>query len=94
MTDQRTLQKPPSLAQLLTSPELFSERVIGVPLRGYQLEPVKAVAESCLQQRGLEFLWVFPRQSGKDEAIAQMVVYLMTVLQRRGNIIHVYPTTP
>jgi hypothetical protein len=64
-------------------------------LRGYQVEAVEAVVEACLQRRGLEFLWIFPRQSGKDEAIAHMVVYLMFLLQRRGgNIIHVYPTFP
>jgi hypothetical protein len=93
LTTSTTLQ--PYLDHVLASPELFSEMVIEIPLRSYQLEPIRAVVDSCLQQRGREFLWIFPRQSGKDEAIAHLEVYLMTLLQRSsGNIIHVYPTTP
>jgi len=37
-----------------------------------------------LRRRGHEFLLVFPRQSGKNEAVAQMLVYLLTLLQRAG----------
>jgi hypothetical protein len=81
------------LKQVLLSVRLFSRLVIQIPLRAYQVEPAQAVIESCLGQKGLEFLWVFPRQSGKDEAIAQLCTFLLTLFQRvEAAIIHVYPT--
>jgi hypothetical protein len=81
------------LKATLLSIQLFSRLVIQTPLRPYQVEPANAVIESCLHQRGLEFLWVFPRQSGKDETIAQLVVFLLTLFQRMDAcIVHVYPT--
>ena len=47
-----------------------------------------------LQNLGLEFLWIFPRQSGKDEAIAQLCAQLLARFSEteRGHIVHVYPT--
>lgn len=62
----------------------FSEFVVGVPLRRYQLEPVRAVVESVRLGLGLEFLLVFPRQSGKNEAVAQLLVFLLNLFRRRG----------
>lgn len=64
--------------------ERFSRHVIGVPLYPYQAEPLRAVLDSVLRRRGREFLLVFPRQSGKNEAVAQLLVYLLAVFQRRG----------
>jgi hypothetical protein len=94
------LSPPPALPKsiahlkaLLTSIGLFSRLVLKVPLYPYQLAPAEAVIQSCLQRRGLEFLLVFPRQSGKDETIAQISAYLLTLFQRTdATIIHVYPT--
>ena len=63
---------------------LFSRHVIGVPLYDYQLAPLRAIVDAVLHRRGGEFLLVFPRQSGKNEAVAQLLVYLLTVLQRHG----------
>ena len=81
------------LKKVLLSIELFSHLVINLPLRKYQLAPANAVIDSCLHQKGLEFLWIFPRQSGKDEAIAQMVTFLLTLFHRvEACIVHVYPT--
>jgi len=66
----------------------FSRLVIGVPLRPYQAEPLRAILESILARQGREFLMVFPRQSGKNEAVAQLTVYLLNLLQRvGGNIV-------
>ena len=62
----------------------FSRYVIGRPLYAYQLAPLRAVLDSVLNCRGGEFLLVFPRQSGKNEAVAQLLVYLRTLLQRHG----------
>ena len=55
---------------VLSDIERFSRHVIGVPLYPYQVEPLRAVIDSVLNRRGREFLLVFPRQSGKNEAIA------------------------
>lgn len=79
--------------RILLSIRLFSALVVQVGLRQYQAGPADAVIDSCLHQRGLEFLWVFPRQSGKDEAVAQLVAFLLTLFQRtEAGIVHVYPT--
>ena len=74
---------------LLSDARPFSSLVLQKPLRHYQLEPVRAILDSVLHQRGLEFLLVFPRQSGKNEAIAQLLVYLLNLFQRvGGNVIY------
>jgi hypothetical protein len=79
---------------ILLSIRLFSALVVQMPLRSYQVGPADAVVDSCLNNRGLEFLWVFPRQSGKDEAVAQLCVFLLTLFQRvEAGIVHVFPTS-
>jgi hypothetical protein len=81
------------LKQLLLSIKFFSRLVIRVPLRRYQVEAANAVIASCLTQSGNEFLWIFPRQSGKDEAVAQLVAYLLTLFHRvEAGLVHIYPT--
>jgi hypothetical protein len=82
------------IKRVLKSARLYSAVVIGYPLRDYQLGPVDAVVDSCLHKRGLEFLWVFPRQSGKDEAIGQLCAYLLALFQRvEAGVVHVYPSS-
>ena len=81
------------LKKILLSIRLFSRLVVQLSLHPYQVEAANAVIDSCLRGKGLEFLWVFPRQSGKDETIAQLVVFLLTLFHRvEASIIHVYPT--
>ena len=80
--------------QILLSIRLFSWLIIQVALRDYQIKPADAVIDSCLNNRGLEFLWVFPRQSGKDEAVAQMCAFLLSLYHRvEACLVHVYPTS-
>ena len=68
---------------------LFSEQVLGVPLRKYQVKPLRAILTSILGRQGQEFLLIFPRQSGKNEAVAQLLVYLLNIYQRTGgNIVY------
>src|SRR5215510_5025975 len=82
------------LKKILLSIQLFSALVIQLPLRSYQMAPANAVIDSCLRQQGLEFLWVFPRQSGKDEAVAQLCAFLLTLFHRvEAGMVHVYPTS-
>jgi hypothetical protein len=67
----------------------YSRRVLKLPLHPYQLEPLQAVLQSIRNNDGDEFLLVFPRQSGKNEAVAQFLVFLMNVLKSRsGNIVY------
>lgn len=72
------------LTYLLRDIERFSTHVIGLPLYGYQLDPLRHIIDSVLHNAGREYLLVFPRQSGKNESIAQLLVYLLALLQRRG----------
>ena len=79
---------------ILADPARFSRHVIGLPLRNYQLGPARAILDSILHNRGLEFLLIFPRQAGKDELLGQLQVYLLNLFQRQeATIVHVYPTT-
>ena len=56
-------------AYLLRKPDRFAQAG-NVQLRPYQQSAIQAVANSVLRQRGFSFVWIFPRQSGKDEALA------------------------
>lgn len=81
------------LIDVILSISLFSRLVIQLSLRRYQVGPADAVIQSILYNKGLEFLWVFPRQSGKDEAVAQMLTFLLMLFHRtEASIIHTYPT--
>ncbi len=74
---------------LLGDLELFSRHVLALPLYNYQLIPMMVVANSVFKNLGQEFLLVFPRQSGKNEAVAQLLVYLLNLLQlEEGNIVY------
>jgi hypothetical protein len=78
---------------ILLSIKNFSRVVVQIPLRDYQVGPANAVIDSCLKGEGLEILWIFPRQSGKDEAISQLCAFLLTLFHRvEASIVHVYPT--
>lgn len=75
--------------RILRRIDLFSALVLGLPLRNYQIEPLRAVIDSVLHRRGREFLLIFPRQSGKNEAVAHLLVYLLNLFQRTGgNIVY------
>ncbi len=75
--------------QILKNPDLFSRLVLEVRLYDYQQRPFAAIMESIRRNAGLEFLLIFSRQSGKNEAIAHLITYLMNLYRRRGcNIIY------
>lgn len=54
------------------------------PLRQYQTPPARAIADSIVNQRGLEFVAVFSRQSGKDEMLAQLCAWLLARYRLAG----------
>ncbi len=79
------LSKLASVAKrLLSDPAAFSQYVVGFKLYDYQIRPLLAVVDSVLHGRGFEFLIIFPRQSGKNELVAHLIVYLLNLFQRAG----------
>src|SRR5215213_3286720 len=56
-------------------------------LRGYQLAPARAIAESVTRALGCQFAVVFSRQAGKDEMLAQLTSWLLTRYQAAGGSI-------
>ena len=69
---------------LLRRPALFSLQTGNIRLRPYQEQAIQAVIESVIYNRGMEFTWIFPRQSGKDESLAVLVQYLLTRAMTEG----------
>lgn len=69
---------------LVEDVELFSHHVLGVPLRPYQLAPLRAILDSVLGGKGLVFTVVFPRQAGKNQVSAHLEAFLLHRFQRRS----------
>jgi hypothetical protein len=82
--DFSSFSRRQALKLVLGDVALFSRAVLGVTLRPYQLRPLRAILASALKQQGLSFLLIFPRQSGKNELVAVLQVYLLNLFQRRG----------
>jgi hypothetical protein len=62
-------------------------------LREYQIEPARAIVESIALGLGRQFAVVFSRQAGKDEMLAQLLVYLLCRYQHfQRNAILAAPT--
>ena len=74
----------PGKVHVLSSIDDFSHAVLNMPLYAYQIRPLTAVIDSVFHHHGHEFLLVFSRQSGKNEAVAHLLVYLLNIYQRRG----------
>lgn len=82
-----------AIKRLLKDICLFSEHVSGLRLRSYQREVARAVVDSVVHRKGLTFVVIFPRQSGKNELQAQIETYLLCLLQRTDcEIVKVSPT--
>ncbi len=75
-TSQRT-------SYLLARPDRFAQAG-RLKLRSYQEQAIQAVADGVRRRDGLRFVWIFPRQSGKDEALAILVQYLLTLFKQEG----------
>jgi hypothetical protein len=69
----------PHYKWLLRDPERFTLVAGGIKLRKYQSGVLSAIFDSVLNRRGLSFVVVFPRQSGKNELQAQLETYLLTL---------------
>lgn len=81
------------LAAVLRDVCRSAESGAGVRLRSYQQEVARAIVRSVIEQRGLTFVVVFPRQSGKNELQAQIEAYLLALYSQKGaEIVKVSPT--
>lgn len=79
--------------KLLREPTLFSRYASRTRLRRYQAGVCEAIVDSVLHQRGLSFVVMFPRQSGKNELQAQLETYLLALFSDTGcEIVKVSPT--
>jgi hypothetical protein len=74
MTDLQSVIK-----RLLQNVILFACHASGIHLRGYQEQVAAAVVDSVLYKKGLTFVVIFPRQSGKNELQAQIETYLLVI---------------
>ena len=70
------------LKRWLADIDWFSRLVVRRPLHAYQLAPARAIVDSVLHRKGLEFAVMFPRQSGKNETQSQVEAYLLNLFQR------------
>jgi hypothetical protein len=78
---------------LLEKPQDFTLFSGGIELRPYQLPAFGAIIRSVQEKAGGTFVIKFSRQAGKDELLAQLIVYLLAVLQHRdASIIMASPT--
>jgi len=68
-----------SIMTVLRDVLIFADRGNALQLRQYQVEVAQAVVDSVVNQRGLTFVVIFPRQSGKNELQAQLESYLLAI---------------
>ncbi len=81
------------IKKALIHPLWFASAASGLHLRAYQEAVALAVVDSVKNCRGLSFVVMFPRQSGKNELQAQIEAYLLTVLQDcSAEMVKVSPT--
>jgi hypothetical protein len=78
---------------LLQDVLLFIEIASMLKLREYQKAVAASIADSVRRRRGLTFVVMFPRQSGKNELQAQIEAYLLCLMSNMGaEIVKVSPT--
>ncbi len=78
---------------ILKDISLFTKHGAGLQLRDYQEKVAHAVVDSVFHRKGLTFVVIFPRQSGKNELQAHIEAYLLTILsQLDAEIVKVSPT--
>lgn len=71
----------------------FAAAAYGLRLRSYQLGVARAVCDSVVNKKGLTFVVIFPRQSGKNELQALIESYLLIIYRDwEAEIVKVSPT--
>ncbi len=64
----------------------FADGFVGIHLWPYQLEAADAIVKSVLDRDGESFVLIFARQSGKDELLANLILYLLARFAEPGSI--------
>jgi hypothetical protein len=73
--------------------DTFTELGSGMKLRQYQLQVAERIISSVIDESGMTFVVIFPRQSGKNELQAQIETYFLTLLQLQDvEMVKVSPT--
>jgi len=62
--------------ELALDPVRYAEQALGIRLRPYQTEPLERILDSIEKHLGDSFVIIFPRQSGKDEFLLDLIQYL------------------
>jgi hypothetical protein len=79
--------------QILRDVNRFCAEGGGIWLRSYQQQVAEAIVSSAIQGKGLTFVVMFPRQSGKNELQANIEAYLLSVCSvEHAEIVKVSPT--
>ncbi len=82
-----------TLKAILKDVALFCRYASGLKLRSYQEQVAYAIVDSVIHQRGLSFVVMFPRQSGKNELQAQLEAYLLMLFSPlQAEMVKVSPT--
>lgn len=78
--------------EIMRQVSLFCEAG-GIYLRSYQRQVAQAIVDSAMQGKGLSFVVIFPRQSGKNELQAQVEAYLLSICSGQSTeLVKVSPT--
>jgi hypothetical protein len=80
--------------ETLRTMDIFCAAASGIRLRSYQQEVAQAVVDSAIWEKGLTFVVIFPRQSGKNELQAQIETYLLAIYSQhlQAEMVKVSPT--
>jgi hypothetical protein len=65
------------VADVMNDPDEYIYQAGGISLRPYQREPLERIMQSIGNHLGDTLIIVFPRQSGKDEFLINLKVYLL-----------------
>lgn len=81
------------LSRIVSDVTLFARHASGIRLRDYQRKVACAIVDSIQHEKGLAFVVIFPRQSGKNELQAQIEAYVLAMLRKTNcEIVKVSPT--
>jgi phage terminase large subunit-like protein len=71
----------------------FTSVASHLTLRSYQKDVASALVDSVIHGKGLSFVVIFPRQSGKNELEAQIETYLLCIFSMEdAEMVKVSPT--
>jgi hypothetical protein len=91
--NQRAKEWEAALRVVIGDVAVFAEKGGGVKLRSYQERAARAIVDSVLNHKGLSFVVMFPRQSGKNELQAQIEAFLLLrFMQLGGEMVKISPT--